>query len=292
MLRGDWRTADVALAAGFAATKGGSEPPTTLLLHCLQAQSASVARRPTAAARAAGGLRAQARSVPASEFLADVVERALTDADLAQVGRAATAQQPSRAGSATSVSGTARRLLASGQPAAARAMAAAVTDLSQPETLLEMLAVIDAWLVSALAHDHDGGSVAARACLRRAVGLAGPQRIAAPFLTAGSPRVLPLLQQLAPPLQGVDPFVADLIARLGGPAPSQPPPAPLLEPLTGRDLAMLQELTSLKSNPEIAADSYMSVNTVKAHLKDLYRKLGVSRRREAVERARDLGLLP
>ena len=42
---------------------------------------------------------------------------------------------------------------------------------------------------------------------------------------------------------------------------------------------------------EIASDLYVSVNTVKAHLRSMYRKLGVSNRREAVERARTVGLL-
>ena len=45
------------------------------------------------------------------------------------------------------------------------------------------------------------------------------------------------------------------------------------------------------SNAEIAAEMYVSVNTVKAHLKTLYRKLDVSSRREAVHRARVLHLL-
>ena len=45
------------------------------------------------------------------------------------------------------------------------------------------------------------------------------------------------------------------------------------------------------SNADIAAQMYVSVNTVKAHLRVLYRKLGVTQRREAVARAREMGLL-
>ena len=45
------------------------------------------------------------------------------------------------------------------------------------------------------------------------------------------------------------------------------------------------------SNAEIARECFMSVNTVKAHLKNIYAKLGVSTRAETVERARLLGLL-
>jgi LuxR family maltose regulon positive regulatory protein len=47
----------------------------------------------------------------------------------------------------------------------------------------------------------------------------------------------------------------------------------------------------MMSTQEIAADLHVSVNTVKTHLKSLYRKLGVGRRTEAVRRARELGLL-
>jgi len=67
-------------------------------------------------------------------------------------------------------------------------------------------------------------------------------------------------------------------------------PGPL-EHLTEREQAVLDYLpTMLKAN-EIAADLHVSVNTVKAHLRSLYRKLDAGTRREAVERARARGLL-
>ncbi len=60
--------------------------------------------------------------------------------------------------------------------------------------------------------------------------------------------------------------------------------------LTERELLMLRFLPSHLTNAEIARECFMSVNTVKAHLKNIYAKLGVSTRTEAVERARLLGL--
>ena len=54
---------------------------------------------------------------------------------------------------------------------------------------------------------------------------------------------------------------------------------------------MLRFLPTMMSNTEIAAELFVSVNTVKSHLKSIYRKLDVPDRRHAVRRARDLSLL-
>ena len=61
--------------------------------------------------------------------------------------------------------------------------------------------------------------------------------------------------------------------------------------LTERERAVLQYLPTLCSAAEIAADLFVSVNTVKTHQRSIYRKLGVSGRRDAVERARAIGLV-
>ncbi|MFD0821856.1 LuxR C-terminal-related transcriptional regulator, partial [Micromonospora zhanjiangensis] len=63
------------------------------------------------------------------------------------------------------------------------------------------------------------------------------------------------------------------------------------EPLTDRELTVLRYLQSILSNVEIAGELSLSVNTVKTHVRNIYRKLDASRRREAVRRARDLHLL-
>ena len=58
-----------------------------------------------------------------------------------------------------------------------------------------------------------------------------------------------------------------------------------------RELTVLRFLQSVLSNEEIASKMFVSVNTVKTHVRNIYRKLGVGRRREAVRRARELQLL-
>jgi LuxR family maltose regulon positive regulatory protein len=65
----------------------------------------------------------------------------------------------------------------------------------------------------------------------------------------------------------------------------------LVEPLSEREMAVLRYLPSRLSNREIGAELFVSLNTVKSHLRTIYRKLGVERRDEAVRRARQLGLL-
>lgn len=61
--------------------------------------------------------------------------------------------------------------------------------------------------------------------------------------------------------------------------------------LTERELAVLRYLPTMYKAAEIAADLFVSVNTVKTHQQSIYRKLGVSTRRAAVERARERNLL-
>jgi LuxR family maltose regulon positive regulatory protein len=65
----------------------------------------------------------------------------------------------------------------------------------------------------------------------------------------------------------------------------------LVEALSDRELSVLRYLPSRLSNREIGDELYVSLNTVKTHLKTIYRKLDVERRDEAVRRARQLGLL-
>jgi LuxR family maltose regulon positive regulatory protein len=63
------------------------------------------------------------------------------------------------------------------------------------------------------------------------------------------------------------------------------------EPLTDRELVVLRLLPTQLSQGEIAAELYVSVNTVRTHIQGIYRKLGAASRREAVDTAREHGLL-
>lgn len=61
--------------------------------------------------------------------------------------------------------------------------------------------------------------------------------------------------------------------------------------LTNRERVVLQYLPTMLTASEIAADLFVSVNTVKTHQRSIYRKLGVSSRRDAVDRARATQLI-
>jgi LuxR family maltose regulon positive regulatory protein len=73
----------------------------------------------------------------------------------------------------------------------------------------------------------------------------------------------------------------------------QPPASPLLleEPLTNREVEILELLAQRFQNKEIAEKLFISPETVKGHLKNIFQKLNVSKRRQAVTVARNLGIL-
>jgi len=87
----------------------------------------------------------------------------------------------------------------------------------------------------------------------------------------------------------VAPFAVDLVRRRS--RQGSQPPAVLVAPLTDREQHVLRYLASTLSNTEIAAQLYLSVNTVKTHQRMIYRKLGADGRRDAIRRAKELRLL-
>ena len=68
-------------------------------------------------------------------------------------------------------------------------------------------------------------------------------------------------------------------------------PQPLIEPLSPRELEVLQLIAQGLSNDEIGKRLFLALDTVKGHNRRIYDKLQVQRRTEAVARARELGLL-
>ena len=76
------------------------------------------------------------------------------------------------------------------------------------------------------------------------------------------------------------------------PSNSQLLESEFVEPLSERELEVLQLIAKGLTNPEIAARLYLSLNTVKVHTRNIYGKPDAHSRTQAVARARDLGILP
>ena len=66
----------------------------------------------------------------------------------------------------------------------------------------------------------------------------------------------------------------------------------MVEPLSDREIEVLQLIAEGLTNPEIATRLYLSLNTVKVHTRNVYGKLGVNNRTQAVSKGRVLGILP
>jgi len=148
---------------------------------------------------------------------------------------------------------------------------------------------VEAWLVTALAADHRGDDGGARTALERALTIAEPEGIRRPFLAPGHPRLAAM--RLRRRLTGVSRghFAEDVRANPGLPDRACVPSP--LTPLTDRERTILRHLATLETAEDIAAELYISVNTVKTHVRSVYRKLAVTKRRAAVRRACELGLL-
>lgn len=177
--------------------------------------------------------------------------------------------------------GRARFLLATGHPEHVRPTVAHLLDVVGAEA-------VQAWLsVAAAEHRMRHDSLAIEA-IGRALDLAVSEG-AELFVLRQSPAVAPALRRHRDVVGTHRELVERALEIADGPA-SSPGPRPLVA-LTERELAVLSYLPTMGSNAEIASALSVSQNTVKQHLKSVYRKLSVSSRREAVRVARDAGLL-
>jgi LuxR family maltose regulon positive regulatory protein len=156
--------------------------------------------------------------------------------------------------------------------------------------------VIELVILQSLAQQAQGAMELALAALERALALAEPEGYARIFLDEGAPLVR-LLYQAAE--RGIaQEYVGRLLAaragfaaaEVGQPAAGGRQPA-LVEPLSQREIEILELIAAGLSNHEIAARLCITPGTVKVHTSHIYGKLGVHSRIQAVQRARKLGIL-
>jgi len=146
-------------------------------------------------------------------------------------------------------------------------------------------------LAAAVANRRLGLTGTAAELLEQALALAEPDDASRVFLDAGQP-VRSAITVLVPPTSRSAGFAGRILERFDTQLPhadAAPDQAEVL--LTDSELAVLRFLPSHLTNQEIAEALFLSINTVKTHLRSAYRKLGVASRRAAIARARRLDLL-
>ena len=185
-------------------------------------------------------------------------------------------------------------LVAAGDLAAARRELRRVFDVTAADPARELdRAVLDALLLDARIHYANGDPAAGRTSLARALRIARGEDVRLPFELEHS-WMFPVLRADAELARSYRALAqADLTADsavLRSLTTAMTEPA-MVEPLTEREQEVLRRVAQLLSTAEIAEELYISVNTVKTHLKSVHRKLAVTHRREAVRRARELKLL-
>jgi LuxR family transcriptional regulator, maltose regulon positive regulatory protein len=185
-------------------------------------------------------------------------------------------------------------------------LAAAVIHLAEcePERAIDVLAPViegsapvihrpsamtEAQVLDAVAREQLGDQRAAEASLERAFELAEPEGIVLPFILVPVQELLECLPRHRTAHATLRQTILDVLA---GSAPrSTGEPAALLEELSEAELRVVRYLPSNLRAPEIAAELFVSTNTIRTHLRHIYAKLDAHGRAEAVARARQLGLL-
>lgn len=157
-------------------------------------------------------------------------------------------------------------------------------------------------LLEALLHHHKGVRNSAHRSLRKALQLARDGRFVRCFLDEGDAIVQMLRDEYQNLLQSTDhsepactdpdrEYVERLLCASGTDLLRPRPKTHLADPLSEREKEMLQFLANGVSNKEIGCRLFVSENTVKFHLKNIYSKLGVSSRLQAINAARSLRLV-
>jgi LuxR family maltose regulon positive regulatory protein len=189
--------------------------------------------------------------------------------------------------------------LAIGDPQAAADALAPVLDGSLSE--IGPVRMVTALLLEARARDALDDQAAVGRALERALDITESSGIVLPFLLDPAPALLERHRRYRTANSSAHPaLISQILDLLLRPAEAVPPPGGqarwarghgLDEQLTDSETRVLRYLPTHLTGPEIAAELWLSVNTVSTHTRHLYAKLGVHNRHEAVDRARALGLL-
>jgi len=154
-----------------------------------------------------------------------------------------------------------------------------------------MGSVIEILVLQALAYEAQGKFSPAHISLERALELAEPEGYMRTFVAEGAP-MKALLKMKTTEDARLKEYIAKLLDAFGESDILPPADQALIEPLSEREIEVLQLIAEGLTNPEIASRLYLSLNTVKVHTRNIYGKLNVHSRIQAAARAQELGLLP
>jgi LuxR family maltose regulon positive regulatory protein len=144
--------------------------------------------------------------------------------------------------------------------------------------------------VQAIVYHAQGESAQAFATLEHALELAEPEGYVRVFADEGAPMARLLRRMLT--RSSASEYIGRLLEALGESVKIEPPIASqLIDPLSQRELEVLRLITDGATNKEIADELVLTVNTVKRHISNIFGKLVVRNRAEAIARARELNLL-
>jgi LuxR family maltose regulon positive regulatory protein len=159
----------------------------------------------------------------------------------------------------------------------------------RPQVVNLRRATVHALLLDAVARDTLGDPHAAEASIERALELTEQDGMILQFMLVP---VRELLERHPRHQTAHAALLARILDVLQGPAPERTrATTPLRDGLSEAELRVMRYLPSNLKATEIAAELYVSANTVRTHLRHIYAKLDAHNRSEAVARARDLGLL-
>lgn len=148
---------------------------------------------------------------------------------------------------------------------------------------------IEVLVLQALAHQAQGNISPALIALERALTLAEPEGYVRIFVDEGTP-MAHLLSEAATQRIMLD-YTRKLLAAFDNDKSYLPAAQSLIEPLSQRELEILHLIAAGKKNQEIADELVISLNTVRYHTKNLYGKLDVNKRTQAVTKAQKLGII-
>ncbi|MGY1622936.1 LuxR C-terminal-related transcriptional regulator [Geodermatophilus sp. SYSU D00965] len=154
-------------------------------------------------------------------------------------------------------------------------------------------AAVEAAVIRACQLLEAGNLPAAAEQLGEALELARPELLRWPFIDTPpqARRLLRTHPRLQEPAAWLSPSSTAQPRPDGHRSPAGPEASQVIQDLSDREMEVLQHLAQMLSTAEIAATMFISVNTVRTHIRSILRKLAVSRRNQAVRRARERGLL-